>query len=308
MKNTAPKYSVCIPAYNRPDTIRQAIQSIVGQTVTNWELIVTDDSSDDRVATVVASFEDRRILYVKNKQRLGLENNWNAGLTRARGEYVKMLMDDDYLHPTCLADQGQMLDRHPNVVLVCANYRVVDLHDHPITVPNLGKDPYRLFRGDHVESGSHFIVGYLTGRRRVGLPSAMLIRRSALERSGLVVTNAGVAADADLWLRLCVEGDFSYCDRQLLTMRWHESNLSKILESGSYGYKSILSLYRRWLRSDLVAISKSRGAIALAAAARVLPYYRLATEPERRSIAVDLTSLPLTTLGKLRLRWWISRQ
>ncbi len=303
-----PRFSICIPAYNRPDTIRQAIQSVLNQTVHDWELLVTDDSTDQHVERVVGSFADQRIHYEHNARRLGLEGNWNAGLARARGHYVKLLMDDDYLLPTCLATQGQMLDQHLNVALVCTNYGVVDAHDQPIVIPNLGPEPYRLFSGDRIEAGTTFIVAYLLGRRRVGLPSAMLLRRSMLAEIGSVDPTAGVAADVDLWLRLCTRGDFAYCDQHLLTMRWHETNLSKVLESRPDGYLSILALYQRWLKSSLPAVRRARAPIALAAAARLLPYYRAAGGEQRRKVEHDLATLPLTRLGRLQLRWWLWRR
>lgn len=302
------KISVCIPAYNRPDTIKQTIQSVIDQTEKDWELIVTDDSDNKNVESVVISFSDPRIRYTKNPNRLGMEGNWNMGLTLAKGQYIKLLMDDDYLHPTCLAEQALILDQLPRVVLVCADYEVVNGENQHIKMSNMKKDPYRLFLRDYVENGFAFILAYLLGKRKVGLPSAMLFRKSTLAVSGLVNPNAGFAADSDLWLRLCEFGDFAYCDKKLLVMRWHETNLSKKLVTETLGYQSILQLYRKWLQNDDPGITSAQAAIGLSAVARILPYYRNSNKNERKTIAKEVTMLPLSLIGRIRVKWWFFLQ
>ncbi len=301
------KISVCIPAYNRPATIRKAIHSVLAQTERDWELVITDDSATSAVEQVVASFYDQRIHYTRNSHRLGLEGNWNTCLTRARGECIKLLMDDDFLHPNCLQEQVAMLQANPKVALVSANYDVVNDQGQPITVPGLGSNPYRLFKKNTIEPGHVFIQRYLCGQHRVGLPSSMLMRSSSLHLAGLVDPEAGVSADADLWLRLCLQGDFAYYDAKLLAMRWHQTNLSKTLESGPGGYKSILRLYERWLQRNDAWLKRYRSGIALQAAIRIVPYFRQAKSKDKVKILKDIQSLPLSPTGKLRVHWWLNR-
>jgi glycosyltransferase involved in cell wall biosynthesis len=100
---TTPAISVIIPTYERSWGLRRAIASVLAQTFSDFDLIVSDDCSSDDTADVVRSFVDARILYRRNLVNLGVPGNWSAGLRLAQGEYVCFLMDDDCYAPTFLA-------------------------------------------------------------------------------------------------------------------------------------------------------------------------------------------------------------
>jgi GT2 family glycosyltransferase len=96
----APQVSICIPAYNRPDELRVSVASALAQTAADLEVIVTDDSDHDQ--NLAAEFDDGRLRYYWNPQRLGMAANWQRAISLARGRYVGLLMDDDRLLPTFL--------------------------------------------------------------------------------------------------------------------------------------------------------------------------------------------------------------
>lgn len=89
--------SVCVPAYKRPDNIRRLLHSLTQQTFTNFEIVITDDSPDNSVADVLPEFPTLPIMYLKNTPALGTPANWNAGIARASGEWIKVIHDDDWL-------------------------------------------------------------------------------------------------------------------------------------------------------------------------------------------------------------------
>lgn len=93
-----PKFSIIIPAFGTLPLFSKAIGSVLSQSVCDYEIIVTDDSSDDSVESYVTSLDDNRIIYRHNRPRLGAVRNWNAGLLMARGEYVILLHHDEELH------------------------------------------------------------------------------------------------------------------------------------------------------------------------------------------------------------------
>lgn len=104
------KISVCIPAYEQQGMsgqyLRQSLDMLVMQTFKNFEVVITDDSSDNVVEELCHEYSDRlKIRYFKNKQRLGLSPNTNKVISKAKGELIKVLFMDDYLyHKDALAD------------------------------------------------------------------------------------------------------------------------------------------------------------------------------------------------------------
>lgn len=92
-----PFISICIPAYKRTDFLRRLLDSIAMQTFHDFEVIITDDSNDDSVAQLTAGYEQLfPIVYQKNNPALGSPENWNAGIRRAKGDWIKIMHDDDW--------------------------------------------------------------------------------------------------------------------------------------------------------------------------------------------------------------------
>ena len=98
---TAPRVSILIPAF-RPTWINEAIQSALAQTFTDFELIISDDSAAAEVEKRVGTWPDRRLQYFRNPTRGVPGSNRDFLISRARGEYIKFLFDDDFLYPHSL--------------------------------------------------------------------------------------------------------------------------------------------------------------------------------------------------------------
>src|SRR5438270_4906877 len=109
-----PLVSICIPSFNSEEFIATTLESVVAQTFTDFEVIIADDQSTDHTVPIIKSFNDPRIELIQNEQNLGLGENWNKVLSRARGKYVKLLGDDDVLYPECLARQTAALENPAN--------------------------------------------------------------------------------------------------------------------------------------------------------------------------------------------------
>lgn len=93
---STPFISICIPAYKNAAYLRRLLTSIIQQTFTSFEIIVTDDSPGDEVKNIVAEFVNLQIQYIKNQPAAGMPANWNKGLLLAKGEWIKMMHDDDW--------------------------------------------------------------------------------------------------------------------------------------------------------------------------------------------------------------------
>jgi glycosyltransferase involved in cell wall biosynthesis len=110
-----PVVSVVIPVYNGEKFVRNAMDSILSQTFSDFELIVINDGSTDSSAEVVASYRDPRIVFLENKTNTGLPRVRNQGLDASRGRYIAWLDCDDISLPERLEKQVKFLDTHPQV-------------------------------------------------------------------------------------------------------------------------------------------------------------------------------------------------
>lgn len=91
-----PLISICIPAYKRPGNVARLLDSIRAQSFRDFEIVLTDDSPDDSVKQVLSRYEDLPIRYLHNDIALGTPANWNFGIGQARGEWIKLMHDDDW--------------------------------------------------------------------------------------------------------------------------------------------------------------------------------------------------------------------
>jgi glycosyltransferase involved in cell wall biosynthesis len=116
------RFSVLVPSRNRADLAAMAIATVVQQDFIDFEVIVSDNASDDDYAAMVATFDDARITLIRTEAPLAVTANWNNALTRASGDYVIMLGDDDGLAPGSLSRLDGLIAAHhaPDVIYAMA--------------------------------------------------------------------------------------------------------------------------------------------------------------------------------------------
>jgi glycosyltransferase involved in cell wall biosynthesis len=113
-----PRVTAFIPAFNREAYICTAINSLLAQEYTDFEVLVVDDGSTDNTAGLVERYDDPRVRLVRNVCNQGMPATRNLGLELARGEYIALLDSDDYAYPKRLGRQVLFLDRHPEIAQV----------------------------------------------------------------------------------------------------------------------------------------------------------------------------------------------
>lgn len=211
-----PRVSVCIPTYRGAATLGAAIESVLAQTLADFDLVVVDDGSPDNTAAVVARYSDRRLRYLRNPVNLGPEGNWNRCLTEARGVYFKLLPHDDLLHPRCLERQAAVLDDDVDqrVALVFSARDV------------LAPDGRRLRTRGYPGAAEGIVPAHQVvrscvrrGTNLLGEPGAILLRRSAAEQVGSFDATNPYVIDLDYWFRLLSLGDAYYCNEALAAFR-----------------------------------------------------------------------------------------
>jgi glycosyltransferase involved in cell wall biosynthesis len=119
--------SVILPAYNAELYLKEAIDSILAQTFTDFELIVINDGSTDKTEEIILAYEDERIVYIKNEQNLGLIGTLNKGMDLAKGKYIARMDADDICFPQRFAKQVDFLEENQEYIICgTAAYRFYD--------------------------------------------------------------------------------------------------------------------------------------------------------------------------------------
>ena len=114
---TQPFFTIAIPAYKRR-FLKEAIDSVIAQTYSHFELVIVDDASPDDLFSVVSQYEDDRIRYYRNEVNIGAVNvvdNWNKCLKYSTGDYIICMGDDDRLLPCCLEELVTLMDKYPGL-------------------------------------------------------------------------------------------------------------------------------------------------------------------------------------------------
>jgi len=136
------RFSVLIPSRNRVDLARKAILSVLRQDFDDFEIVLSDNASDDDYASMSASFGDRRIKRCRLDDPVPVTSNWNNALAQAAGEYVIMLGDDDALAPGGLSHLNDLIVRHgePEVIFSTAYHYV-----YPNVMPSIPRGGFATF-------------------------------------------------------------------------------------------------------------------------------------------------------------------
>jgi glycosyltransferase involved in cell wall biosynthesis len=166
---TVPTISICIPAYKRVDYLRRLLESILEQDYHDFEVVLTDDSPDTDVQDLIAQFAARLpILYYKNTTALGTPENWNEGIRRASGTWIKVMHDDDWFQGTdSLGKFASAALANPDVNFIFSAYTNVYEKDDKRSEVRLGAIQHGLLKRS---------LWYLLGANYVGNPSCTLFR------------------------------------------------------------------------------------------------------------------------------------
>ena len=124
MKN--PRFSIICPAFNHERYVAWFIDSVLAQTVSDWELVIVDDCSSDNTAKIIKSYTDKRINFIQHKINGGINAAINTGVENSTGEIWIMVASDDVMCPDALEKIGAAFDKNPNAVAVYCNLDVID--------------------------------------------------------------------------------------------------------------------------------------------------------------------------------------
>jgi glycosyltransferase involved in cell wall biosynthesis len=218
------KYSFVLPAY-KANYLKEALDSILNQTYSEFELIIVNDASPENVEGIVKSYDDKRIQYYRNEQNLGgkdLVAQWNHSISFAKGEYLILASDDDIYMPDYLEKMDALVNKYPEVNVFRPRVKRVD---------NSGKilhiDGYQgeyLTQLEYVHAWTRQWLGS-------GIPFFVFRRQALLDIGGFVNYPLAWFSDDATVLKLAEKGVVIHNRDTLFAFRYSSENISTVQNS-----------------------------------------------------------------------------
>ncbi|MDR3606950.1 MAG: glycosyltransferase family 2 protein [Oligoflexia bacterium] len=213
-QQTNPRVSVLLPVYNAAAYLAEAIQSILDQTFTDFELILINDGSTDGSVEIIHSFKDPRIRLIDLPKNGGLIAALNRGIAESKGEYIARMDADDISLPHRFARQVEFLDRFPKVS-VCGTHFEVFFGSNPFVMKHPA-DPQDV-RDELLFTGC--VLGH---------PTVMIRKADLVALGARYEERFKNAEDYGLWATLSSQTQLANIPEVLLKYREHQQQVSRV--------------------------------------------------------------------------------
>jgi len=206
--------SVILPTFNGARYLRESIESCLEQTYTNIEIIIVDDCSTDATASIVKSYDDHRIKYIRHNENKKLPSSLNTGFANASGEYLTWTSDDNYYVQTAIEEMVHFLDDNPDIDFVCTDYFTIN----------------EMLDTNVIEKSENFedlIYSNIVG-------ACFLYRRNIYDTLGGYNTKLFLCEDYEYWVRIYINNyKMKRLRRKLYYYRIHSNSLTSTAKARS---------------------------------------------------------------------------
>lgn len=210
--------SVIMPVYNGEKYIKFAIDSVLNQTLKDFEFIIVNDGSKDNTENIIKSYKDERIkYYYKKNSGPGIARNF--GMSLAKGEFIAFIDSDDIYMPNKLEEQVKALTNNKSSGLLYCDIEIINHEGEHISYI---KDEFRYTRKEDIRA-------YMLFRQIIPSPPSIMIRYECYKNGYRYGGNSFMAEDYEFFLNLSKEFEFYYLPLMLYKYRKHEFNLTNDL-------------------------------------------------------------------------------
>jgi glycosyltransferase involved in cell wall biosynthesis len=196
-----------MPVYNGEKYIRQAIDSVMQQTYSNFELLLIDDASTDSSVEIIKGYTDPRIRLIRNENNLGISDSRNRGIDLCNTEYIALMDDDDIALPTRLEKEIEFLDKNQDIDVVGGHLRVID---------HKGQDMNKQWS---VYLNPNYIKAYFLLGNTVANGTALFRKKFVDEHNIRFRNNYYGAEDYRFWVECSLKGKIANIDEIFLYWR-----------------------------------------------------------------------------------------
>ncbi|MEO1257488.1 MAG: glycosyltransferase [Bacteroidota bacterium] len=245
--------SVLLPTYN-PDLryFNKCIESVLNQSYTNFELIISDDSPTTIVTDFLQKYNDPRIRFFKNKKGKGIFQNLNHAIGQADGAFLQIFCQDDYMYEGLLTNQLRALNENPKAGFVYAQYDAVNEKDE-MNIPchfSGNKQDEIFFVPQQKATNLFFKYGCLPGNL-----STVMLRKKVIEEQGLFSEDYPYVGDFKCWVDITKRHGFAIVRPPMLAVRTHSQQASHTM-GGIKWIEEVLPIYQQLYRE--ISIGESR--------------------------------------------------
>lgn len=211
--------SIAIATYNGEQFIRQQMDSILAQTMSDYEIVICDDCSTDKTTSILENYASHhsRIKIFKNDQNLGFKKNFEKAISLCRGKYIALCDQDDIWNPNHLKILYNKISSND---CVCANAQLIDDKGIPMGITMRDFIPAHILPTNNEFFYKHELYGNIVQG------AACMIRRSLLEKA-LPIPESVKFHDWWFALMACEHGGCKYIDKTILQYRRHDANVSQ---------------------------------------------------------------------------------
>lgn len=200
-------FSVIVPLYNKAPYVRKTIESVLNQTLCDYELIIIDNGSTDGSDRIVAGFIDPRIKFVRLEENIGAGNARNKGVEISSAPYITFLDADDWWESTFLEEIAGLIERHPNAGIYGTGYWIVKNSKKKIAPIGVDKD--------FSEGEINYCATYA---RTLCMPLTSItisIPRTIFNETGGFKPHLKLGEDFDLWIRIALKHKVVFLNKPL---------------------------------------------------------------------------------------------
>ncbi len=211
-----PAVSIILPVYNASKYLSACINSLLSQTLSDFELIIINDGSTDNSEAIIRQYNDNRIRLINNPGNKGLIYSLNLGIEEAKGNYIARMDADDICLPQRLEKQKALLDQEINIALTACPVQFIDENGNSIA---------ESWKDDEENLGAAQIRKQMTKDNCIAHPSIMA--RASVLKQYRYPLNQKYTEDYALWLQLLSDGYlFEKVKEKLLLYRVHSSSIT----------------------------------------------------------------------------------
>jgi glycosyltransferase involved in cell wall biosynthesis len=233
-----PRVSVVIGSYNHERYVGETIQSVLDQTYQDFEIVITDDGSQDGTVNEIRKFTDPRITLTVFEKNKGACIAFNTSIAKSQGEYIAVLNSDDAFKPEKLEKQVRFLDEHREIGAVFTNAMIID--DNGNNIDNR-QNPYS-YISKHRNKTRHEWLRHFFYLGSSPCHPSVLIRKECYKTVGLYDPRLGQIPDVDFWIRLCMKYNIHILPEKLVKFRYRDNAAN---QSGNKPEKGIRMYYER---------------------------------------------------------------
>ena len=221
-----PKISIILPNYNNEKYLKEAIESVLYQTYTNFELIIVDDASTDGSLEIIRAFNDKRIKVITSEVNRHVAYASNLGIKYASGEYIAKIDSDDIWENQKLEKQIEFMENHKEYGGCFTRANIIDGKSEDANIKY--KVIFDLFEKAKNQSQKEWLRFFLSEGNCL-CNSSSLIRKCIFEKIDGFFNLAYVGAeDYELWVRMVIRYPIYVLDERLVRYRWEEDSENKI--------------------------------------------------------------------------------